>query len=931
MKKLLIPVVAFLSVLSAHAADEPGLTVFIKGRQMCVIGPDGTQMFSLEPSAWSQNFTWIDLAGSYAKADKGVKGTFSGKLRNSDAVATMEVTIVPIDSRRIQVDGTFQIDKPAETIEIISVNSGPGVAGDGRGTFVGESGKDTVIPLPPGRTTSPEPVTAIRMRDAQDRVYEIQLPAPAKVFHHGGFRLNIGDGKIEPGEVRKASFVVNLPEDAKMMLDPAAIQPESDSWFEWKATGHPAADSVLDMSGWLEAPAGKHGRITRKDDRFIYNGKPKKFWGTNINFSGVAPSKEFADKQADLYARYGINAIRMHKIADGPDWQGIVTMQSAVEYDAPRLDLMDYFVSKLKEKGIYIKLSSNFGRLPIGPADLQRIPYATEFDTMRFEGWRQAPQGAIWYAKEIGDLQIEQMVKMLEHENPYTGLRYADDPVVMLVEVVNENSAFFFTLHAMQKSPTVKKLAGEAFFAWLKDRYQTQEALLAAWGANSLGRFGREQLGDESWDQGLIYPVGNPWFFSPAQLEGPFKDLKQRLLDTMLFMAEQQIKYYERYAKAVRAAGYKGEILGSNWVAAAGYSHYMNLYADSTLGNIDRHNYFGGSASMLAKPGGGTLSSGMTQVGNCTFMLSEWIHCFPNEYGVEGPAIVGAYGLGLNGWDISYIFQNYNHEGEFLKSLGRREWEIATPQIMGIFPAVARQVYRGDVKESELTFDRNVYFPNLVKGELGFQDSQSMDYDVKQFDSSTIPAKALAVGRTVVNFTDAPKETKAADLTAFEQGDVLVSSTKQLKWVAGKNSHDGHIVINTPGTQAVVGFAEGVVNDLQDVSITSRSPYGAIYVTALDQDATIAKGKRLLISTIARVHNTGMKYVAGNMVESGKPPLRVEPVTADIKFKRGGKPVVNILDHNGVATGQTLPVGDDGTLKLDGNSTKTVYYEVVYP
>ncbi len=931
MKKLPILVAALLSALSAHAADEPGLAVFTKGRQMCVIDSDGTQMFSLEPSGWSQNFTWIDLAGSYAKAGEGVKGTFKGKLRNSDTVATFDVTLVPRDSRTIQVDAAFQVDKPSETLEIISVNSGPGVAGDGRGTFVGESGKESVIPLPPGRTTSPEPVKSILMRDAKDRVYEVQFPEARSIFHHGGFRVNFGEGKIEPGEVRKTSFVVKLPEDAKMMLDPTVIQSESDSWFEWKATGHPGADSVLDMSSWLEAPAGKHGRITRKDDQFIYNGKPKKFWGTNINYSAAAPAKELADKQADLYARYGINAIRLHKFADGPDWQGIVTMQSAVEYDAPRLDLMDYFVSRLKEKGIYIKLSSNFGRLPIGPADLGRIPYATEFDAMRFEGWRQAPQGAVWYAKEVGDLQIEQMVKMLEHQNPYTGLRYADDPAVMMVEVLNENSAFFFTLHAMQKSPTVKKLAGEAFFSWLKDRYQTKEALVAAWGPKALGWFGSEKMNDESWEQGAIYPAGNPWFFSPVQLEGVMKDLKPRLLDTMLFMAEQQIKYYERFTKAMRAAGYKGEILGSNWVAAPAYSHYMNLYADATLGNIDRHNYFGGSSSMLANPGGGVLSSGMQQVGNCTFMLSEWIHVFPNEYGVEGPAIISAYGLGLNGWDVSYIFQNYNHEGEFLKSLGRRDWEIATPQILGIFPAVARQVYRGDVKQSDLTFDRNVYFPNLVKGELGFEDAQSMDYDVKQFDSTTIPAKALAVGRTVVNFTKEPAETKAADLAPFQQGEALVSSTKQLKWVAGKNSHDGHIVVNTPGTQAVVGFANGVPNDLEDVSITSRSNYAAIYVTALDQDATIAKGKRLLITTIARVHNTGMKYVAGNMVDAGKAPLRVEPVAADIKLKRGGKPVVNVLDHNGVATGQTLTVGDDGTLKLDGNETKTVYYEVVYP
>ena len=39
-------------------------------------------------------------------------------------------------------------------------------------------------------------------------------------------------------------------------------------------------------------------------------------------------------------------------------------------------------------------------------------------------------------------------------------------------------------------------------------------------------------------------------------------------------------------------------------------------------------------------------------------MLSEWIHVVPNEFGVEGPILVGAYGMGLNAWDFSYIFQN---------------------------------------------------------------------------------------------------------------------------------------------------------------------------------------------------------------------------------------------------------------------------------
>ncbi|MEI6034999.1 MAG: hypothetical protein WCS65_12060 [Verrucomicrobiae bacterium] len=932
MKKFLLLLCVAMQTISILPAEEPSLSVFTRGRQLVVVSSDGTPMLNVEPATWGPNFSWTDLSGSFAEVPGGVKGTFSGKLRTSDAVATFDVSLVPLDKRQIRVDATFQVDKPAETLEIMVVNPMDGLFGLKRGTLTDEAGTQTVVDLPFPKISKPDLLAAVQMADASKRVFEVSFSEKKKLWlYGGGVRVVLGEGKIEPGDIRRTSFTIKLPEDANMMLLPASVPSNSGTWFEWTATGHPTGESVLDMSKWLEAPAGKHGRVVRKGEQLLYNGKPMKFWGTNVCFSAVAPNKATADRQSALYSRYGINTIRLHKFADGPDWQGIVTAKSAVEYDPAKLDAMDYFVSKFKEKGIYTKLSSNFGRVPVGPDDLASVPFATEFPPMNNSGWKATPQGAVWYSKEIGDLQIAQMTRLLEHKNPYTGMRYADDPSIMMVEIVNENSSFFFTLSAMQNSATVKRAAGEAFFAWLKERYQTEEALVAAWGGpKTIGRFGSEKMSDESWATGLIYPVGGIWFFSPEQLDGPLADLKKRMLDTMLFMCEQEIKYYERFTKAVRDIGYQGEILGSNWVAARAYSHYMNLYADSTLGTIDRHNYFGGSSSMLSQPGGGVLSSGMIQVAGCTFMLSEWIHCFPNEFGVEGPAVIGAYGMGLNGWDVSYMFQNYDG-GEFLKYLGKKEWEVITPQIIGIYPAVARQVYRGDVKEAELTFNRNVYFPGLVKGELGFEDKMSFDYDVKQYDSSAVPAKSLAIGRGLVNFTKEPMPTPQIDLTPYLQDNAVISSTKQLKWVAGKNRQDGHITINTPGTQAVVGFASGIANDLQDVAITSKSKYAAIYVTALDPEATIAQGKRLLISTIARAQNTGMKYVAGNLVETGKGPILVEPVVADIRLKRKDKPTINILDHNGVRTGKTLPVGDDGLLALDGNATKAVYYEAVYP
>ena len=91
--------------------------------------------------------------------------------------------------------------------------------------------------------------------------------------------------------------------------------------------------------------------------------------------------------------------------------------------------------------------------------------------------------------------------------------------------------------------------------------------------------------------------------------------------------------------------------------------HYYNLNSDYKVGYIDRHNYFDGKgpemfASMLTRPGSGYLGSGLQQVVDRPFGLSEWIHVYPNVYAAEGPAIVAAYGMGLQGWDASYEFQS---------------------------------------------------------------------------------------------------------------------------------------------------------------------------------------------------------------------------------------------------------------------------------
>lgn len=730
-------------------------------------------------------------------------------------------------------------------------------------------------------------------------------------------------------------------------LVPCAKLPGAEAangWYEFRPDNS-TAPSDISMQDWLDKPAGRHGRITRKDSRLIYNGKPVKLWGLNLCFATCAPDKALAERRAAFYAKYGINTVRLHKFADGSGWAGILSADSAAEYDPAGLDRMDYQVAKFKQAGIYTALSAHFGTLKLGPADRRDVPYLEEFGS--FDGRRNrvsAPHSAFFYSPELQNLQIRQIVNLLRHRNPHTKLTYAEDPAICAIEVINEQSILFYTtMGPLQKSPTIRKTVGGRFCDWLRKKYGSQDGLVKAWGAKSLDSFRREmpQAAGEHLDKRNILPLGNPWFWDPAQVAGSQRFRRQRLLDSLRFLYELQCEAYDRYVAAVRAAGYRGEILGSNWQAGRAFSHYANLHSDYRVGLIDRHNYFGGgggrpgqkfnSASMLSRAGSGSLSSGLQQVADRPFMLSEWIHVFPNEWGVEGPAILGAYGMGLQGWDASYMFQNRD-AGGFSDRVGRDAWDVTAPQVLGVFPAVSRQVLRGDVKESDVLAVRNVHVPSLFEGKLGFDDKVVQGYDDKELDSSKVPARALVAARCAIAFTESYQETPVFALKSYVKDGSLVSSTGQLRWKeAGPEARSGYFTINAPAARAVVGFANGQTCELGTVTITPRCRFGAIYVTAKEKDRDLTSSSRLLIVAIARARNTGMRLNAeeNQLLDRGRPPVRMEPVKASIRIRRAGKAKVTLLDHDGRTTERTLPVSD-GAFTIDGARDRTPYYLVQY-
>jgi hypothetical protein len=746
-----------------------------------------------------------------------------------------------------------------------------------------------------------------------------------------------------------------------VLAAPFASAADPVGWYPFNPANNHSTAGAVSLADWSSEPAGKHGLITRQDDRLIYNGKPIKLWGTNLGFSDSKPTKQEAERVAALFRKFGLNALRHHKHLDGSGWAGFQSPGSFVTFEPEGLDRFDYFNKCLKDAGVFLKLSPTFG-VRFGRDDVSRIPYHAEIGKLsdKPDARVRAPFGFVYLATEIQDMQIEQTLNLLNHTNPYTGLRYADDPAVFCVEFFNEDSVLFGgTNGSLAQSPTIRARVAKQFSAWLKNKYKTEAAWRAAWGEsviisdpaaianhhlNSLVAPDKVKgpLPSESLAAGTIVPWASPWF-NDAALDpaNPVAPLRQRLLDSMVFLITLQDDFYARFAKAVRATGFKGEFVASNWQAGSLAGHLLNLRSDARTGIVDRHNYFGGAgndgikigkrfknSSLLARPGTGNLSVGFQQVDNAAFMLSEWIHVQPNEWYAEGPATLGAYGWGLQGWDVSYLFQMGPGKGAFTDRIGRNLWDATNPVVLATFPTVARMVRRLDVAEAPATHTLNVHPDSLAEGKMSFRGTTVQDRDHKSFSTDKVPNEALAATRVAVKFTETHQDTATFDLKPFLDGTTIVSATKQLRWTPAAEGevHGGYFTINTPATKGFVGFAPGGRTfDLGDgYTITPAKGFAVILLSAKGQTETLATAKAIVVTAMARGRNTGMSFnaEADQILAMGAAPLLLEPVNATFTLPFAG--TLDLLDHDGNAATSSRPFKNK--FDLAGAQDRTPFY-----
>ncbi|HYW96291.1 MAG TPA: carbohydrate binding domain-containing protein, partial [Bacteroidales bacterium] len=235
---------------------------------------------------------------------------------------------------------------------------------------------------------------------------------------------------------------------------------------------------------------------------FIVNGKPYRFFGVNLVSQGAFPSKEDAAVVAGRMRKYGINLVRFHHMdnpwSDGSLFYGTNGTRSL---NLDNLDRLDYFIYQLKKQGIYVNMNLNVSRT-FKPSD----------GVVDADSLSDYAKGLTQFDPVMISLEKEYAEMLLGHTNTYTGMSLAHDPVLAVVEIINENTLFRMwysgNLRPIANGGTLpvyyNNMLDSLWNDFLLEKYGTTSALANAWNQDLI-------TGDTLFKDGFEDGMGNEW------------------------------------------------------------------------------------------------------------------------------------------------------------------------------------------------------------------------------------------------------------------------------------------------------------------------------------------------------------------------------------------------------------------------------------
>lgn len=626
-----------------------------------------------------------------------------------------------------------------------------------------------------------------------------------------------------------------------------------------------------------ERPAGKHGFLKTECKHFVFeDGTKVRFWGTNLNGGANFPDHSYAEKLARRLAKVGINLVRFHQLDSEWNTPNIFSYAKGKpfdgrSFDTQSMDRLDYLIYCLKKEGIYC--------------------YMDMFTYRKFRSWEgvanaeNLPDAAKPYCifdEKLIELQKDLCQKLWTHYNPYTELTYADDPVFVMAEILNE--CHLFTAGQKITAEPYRTNFINMFDRWLKE---------------------------------------NDYHKSSRDFD--IDDFKNEIL--ISFKMEIQEKYFREMAECMRKCGVKIPLTGTNMVQTP-----ANLKTHLMFDFLDDHAYLydwrWGEKEKYCKNQAITkeykpfLTRTLATVADKPTFMSEWDMPWPNDYRAESPIYAAAYGL-LQDWSgfaiHTYAYTSYLDRMNILGKEMQAEKIGNVPYRQGIFSAwndpakfglfyhSALMTRRGDVSPSKEVIKVPHKCMSSTFGDLG-----RANWERYRVEADT-EFKEFADADAFVNLEEAIHE--------------VTSDTGELYINRNKN----YGTVNTPMTKCAYGFlGKNDKIELSGVNINCETDFAVIALSSLT-DKDILSSENMLLTAVGRAKNTGADFKNEQMFDLGKAPVCIEVTETNIEIKTSVEGLkVWAISPEGFYIGTVDTTYENGVLKFHlGDVSNSMYYLIV--
>lgn len=240
-----------------------------------------------------------------------------------------------------------------------------------------------------------------------------------------------------------------------------------EDWRPLEEDSEITTGSALDFSHLVpwHAPAGALGRVLRKGEHFVFEKQPDqgvRFYGNNLCFTANYPDKENAIRLADQIQRFGYNVIRIHhyeRALTGND------SGAEIKLDPHMLDRLDFLAAELKKRGVYLTTDLFVSR----PVPAKRLWDGAD-GFLEMNDYKVA---VLINSRAFEDYKVFARM-LLEHVNAYTGARWADEPALAWISLINEGNP---TLHRPH-NPRLARELQQLWNQWARQHGTTEPKFL---------------------------------------------------------------------------------------------------------------------------------------------------------------------------------------------------------------------------------------------------------------------------------------------------------------------------------------------------------------------------------------------------------------------------------------------------------------------